>query len=228
MKQTILICLVLCGCGAMTERQRREFPVEISGSSAPIVTDSGWAVTLTKATAHVSTLRFFSGPAQVVQVSPPWWNGLVISTAYAHPGHYVPGEALGEVLVDLDVNLLATEPTAWGTANAVTGTYGSVQIGYATGGIEVEGAATKNGTTVEFSTHFTPPAPLEGASFPHEMTTSKGRVQLQIDLDELFSRIDFGSVGTGAKPLDTMSPAFNGFARGVEDVSVYATSWKDE
>ncbi|MGV3623570.1 MAG: hypothetical protein ACO1OB_22310 [Archangium sp.] len=228
MKQTILVLLLLSGCGSMTERQRRDFPVEVVGSTAPIVTDSGWTVTLTRATAHLATLRFFSGPAQVVQGSPPWWHGLVVSTAYAHPGHYVPGEALGEVLTPVDVNLLDANATNWGTADAVTGTYGSVQVGYAPGGLEVEGTATKNGTTVEFSTTFTPPAPLEGASFPHEMTTSKGRVQVTVDLDELFSRVDFGSVGTGAKPLDTMSPAFNGFARGVEDVSVYATTWKDE
>lgn len=212
----------------MTERQRREFPVEVSASTEAIVTDSGWNVTLSKGTAHLSTLRFFSGAAQHVQLSPPWWHGLIISTAYAHPGHYVPGEALGEVLADVDVNLLASTPTEWGTADAVTGDYGSVQLGYAPAGIEVEGTATKNGQTVEFSTTFTPPAPLEGASFAHEMTTAPGRVSLQIDLKELFSRVDFSLVGSSAKPLDPMSPAFNGYARGVEDVSVYVTTWKEQ
>lgn len=228
MRALFLLSLsVFCACGAMTERQRRSFPVEVAGSAAPLTTDSGWTVTLTRATAHLETLRFYSGQAQHVRAA-PWWRSLLVSTAYAHPGHYVQGEALGEVLTAVDVDLLAATPTFWGTADAVTGGYGSAQVGYAAGGLEVEGVATKNGQTVEFAATFTPPAPLEGASFSHEMTTAAGRVLVQVDLAVVFSRIDFALVGSGAKPLDTMSPAFNGYARGVEDVSAYVTTWKDE
>lgn len=222
----ICLSLFVLSCGGGTERTRRTFPVEVTASRAALITDSGWTVTLTKATAHLSTVRFFSGPAQVVQ-STPWWHRALISSAYAHPGHYVPGEALGEVLTPVDVDLLAAAPTEWGTADAVTGTYGSLQLGFAETGLEVEGTATKGSDTVTFSARFTPPAPLEGASFPHEMTTAPGRVQLSFDLAVIFSRIDFALVGSGAQPLDPMSPAFNGYARGIEDVSAYVTTWKE-
>lgn len=220
----VLTCLSLVSCGG-TERTRTSFPVQVGATSTGLVTDSGWTVTLTKATAHLASVRFFSGQAQHVRAT-PWWQQALISNAYAHPGHYVPGEALGEVLAVLDVDLLAA-PIEWGVADAVTGDYGSLQLGYAEGGLEVEGTATKGADTVSFSARFTPPAPLEGASFAHEMMTAPGHVELQFDLSVIFSRIDFARVGSSAKPLDTMSPAFNGYARGIEDVSAYATIWKE-
>lgn len=218
----VLSCLSLLACGG-TERTRTTFPVQVSARSSGLVTDSGWSVTLTKATAHLASVRFFSGKAQLARAT-PWWHRALISNAYAHPGHYAAGEALGEVLATLDADLLAG-PTEWGVADGVTGAYGSLQLGFAEGGLEVEGTATKGADTVAFSTRFTPPAPLEGAAFSHEMTTSPGRVDVQLDLSVVFSRIDFALVGSGAKPLDTMSPAFNGYARGIEDVSAYVTTW---
>lgn len=221
----LFLCLLLAACGG-TERTRRTFPVEVSGSTAPLLTDSGWSVTLSKASLHLEALRFFEGKVVLARAQ-PWWRGLLVSSAWAHPGHYVPGEALGELVLPLDVDLLATTPTAWGTASAVTGEYGSAQVTLGGAGLELVGVATKGGASVEFSAQFLPSEALEGARFDQLMTTASGVVQVQLDLQVVLSRMDFAQVGSGAKPLDTASPAFNGLGRGVEDTSAWVLSWKE-
>ncbi len=227
MNRLALSCLVLLAACGGTERTRRTFPVEVSASSAPLLTDSGWAVTLTKANAHLASVRFFAGKVLLAQRS-PWWRGLLIADAYAHPGHYIPGEALGELVQAADVDLLATTPTSWGTASAVTGEYGSMQLTFATGGLELEGVATKDTQRVEFTATFTPSGTLEGIRFERVMNTAAGFVTVLLDLNVVLSRIDFAQVGTRAKPLDSTSPAFNGLGRGVEDTGAYVTTWKDQ
>lgn len=220
-----LLLLLVVACGG-TERTRRSFPVEVTAKSAALVTDSGWAVTLTKATLHLEALRFFEGKVALARRA-PWWRALVVSDAWAHPGHYVPGEALGELVAPLDVDLLATAPLSWGTASAVTGDYGSAQVTLGGAGLVLEGVATKDTARVEFSTAFLPPAALEGVRFEQVMTTAAGTVQVLVDLQAVLSRVDFAAVGSGAKPLDPSSPAYNGLGRGVEDTTAWVLAWKE-
>ena len=216
----VLSCLVLAACGG-TERSAITFPVTVKGNTANLVTDSGWTVTLSKATAHVEALRFFEGKVLLSRRSPPWWDGLLISTAYAHPGHYIPGEALGELIAPLDVDLLAATPASWGTAAGVTADYGSAKVTFGGTGVELTGTATRDGQSVAFSGTFLPAIEIEGIKYEATMTTTPGAVEMAIDLSVLLSRIDFSLVGSSASPLDPTSPAFNGFARGVEDTSAY-------
>lgn len=217
--------LFLAACG--TEHTRRTFPVELVGQrAAPLVTDSGWSVSLSKATVHLESVRFFEGQVLVTRRA-PWWRSLLISEAWAHPGHYQPGEALGELLSPLELDLLAAEPTVWGEANAITGSLGSVQLGFAPGGLQVEGTASRAGQSVDFSGQFEPGEALEGIAFDHELTTAPGSVLLRLDLQALLSRIDFAQVGVSARPIDDQSPAFNGLARGTGDAKVYLLSWKE-
>lgn len=217
---------IVSSCGG-TEQSRRIFPIAVTGTHQAIVTDSGWSVTLTRAHAHLEAVRFFSGKVLLSRRPAPWWKELWIGTAWAHPGHYVPGEALGERVASLDVDLLASEPAAWGDASAVTGTYGSAQLTYGAPGFELEGTATKNGTSITFSAQFTPPTAVAGVRFEHEMTTAPGAVAVELDLSAILSRVDFAQIGASAKPLDPSSPAFNGLGRGVEDTSAYVFTWKE-
>lgn len=220
----LFFALLALSCGG-TGRTRRTFPVEVSGRSAPLTTDSGWAVSLTRARLELESLRFFSG--KVLLGEAPWWRRALVSEAWAHPGHYVPGEALGELVAPLELDLLAATPTAWGTAGAVTGAYGSAELTLAGRGLTVEGTAQRGGATVAFSASFLPAKPLAGLRFEHEVTSAPGGVHVEVDLAAVLSRVDFGLVGASASPLDVTSPAYNGLARGVEDTSVFVISWRE-
>jgi hypothetical protein len=220
----LFFAALLAACGG-TEKTRRTFPLSVEARTSPLVTDSGWTVTLSEAKASLSTVRFFSGKVLITRRSIPMdW---LISSAWAHPGHYAPGEALGELLTPVEVDLLSASATPWGTASAVTGEYGSLQLGFGTAGLSLKGTASKDGVTVAFATTFTPPAPLEGVKFEQTMTTEAGAAVILFDLNVILSRVDFSQVGAGASPLDSASPAFNGFARGVEDTSAYIATWRN-
>lgn len=219
----LLVIASLASCGG-TARTRRTFPVVVSATTGSLVTDSGWTVTLTSARLSLAGARFFSGEVPVVRRFDPL--GWLVPSAWAHPGHYVPGEALAELVAPLDAELLAGD-VAWGTASAVTGDYGSLQLTLGGAGMRLTGTATKGAETVTFDTgDFAPPHPIEGVPFHHAMDTGAGRVRVAVDLAAVITRMDFAYVGAGASPLDGSSPAFNGFARGVEDASAYVTTWE--
>lgn len=223
----IFLCLLaLVACGG-TERSRVSYPVTVSGGPAMVTTDSGWTVTFTKATAHLEAVRFFMGKVLLSRARPQWWRSLLISSAYAHPGHYVPGEALGELVAPVDADLLAAAPVAWGAASGLTGEQGSLQLSLAAGGLEVAGTASKDGMSVAFSVAFAPPYAIDGVRSEHLVGKSELGVDVRVDLAVIFSRVDFAQVGSGAAPLDPMSPAFNGYGRGVEDTSAYVVTWKE-
>lgn len=224
LKPVLLLSVLLTACSG-TERTRRTFPIQVDSRRSSLVTDSGWEVSLTEAKASLASARFFAGK---VLLSRRWSPlELLVSAAWAHPGHYQQGEALGELLMPLEVDLLSDAATPWGTANAVTGDYGSLQLGYGAAGLSVKGTATKGGTSVPFTASFAPAAPLEGLRFEQVMTTAPGTATITIDLHTLLSRMDFSQVGASATPLDTASVAFNGYARGIEDTTSYTTTWSN-
>ena len=222
LKILLLLSALLVACGG-TEHTRRTFPVTVAAKTSPILTDSGWAITLTEAKASLASVRFYTGKVLLGRRFNPM--DLIISSAWAHPGHYQQGEALGELLVPLEADLLSGSTTSWGTASAVTGEYGSMQLGYGTAGLSVKGTATKDSTSVAFAATFTPAAPLEGIKFEQVMTTAPGTVAITFDLNVVLSRMDFSQIGASAAPLDPASVAFNGFARGIEDTTSYLTLW---
>lgn len=219
----IVSMLLLVGCGG-TEHTRRTFPVEVMGKPGAVVTDSGWSVALTTATAHLESVRFFEGKVLVTRRA-PWWRSLLVSEAWAHPGHYQPGEALAELLAPLELDLLATGPVRWGDASALTGSYGSMQLGFGAGGLQLEGVATRGAETVDFSAQYTPESALDGVAFDYELTTAPGTMQLHLDLQALLSRIDFAQVD-GSITVDSV--AFNGLVRGMGDINAYLVSWRNE
>lgn len=229
MKSTLVLVL-LAGCG-VTQQTRRTFPVEVvvSVPSAPL--ETGWTVTALEGSMPLTELRFFEGRVLVAERS---WSplDLVISTAHAHPGHYVPGEAKGELLAALELDLSKRDVVPWQTANAVTGSYGSAKLTFGEAGVRVRGIATKSDQTIRFDTGtLLLPKPLEGLRFEHEMTTEAGVVRLEVDLGVLLSRIEFDQAlaapnGDGVVVFDPSSVAFNGFDRGVTDSGSYRFTWQ--
>jgi hypothetical protein len=224
----VVLFVTLSACGASTEQVRHTFPLEVVVKAPAMPTDSGWTVTDVQGTVSVSSVRFFSGKVLISRRSPLDW---LISTAHAHPGHYEAGAALGELLTPLELDLSRRDAVEWGTVSAVTGSYGSAELGWATG-VRARGTATKGGQTVRFDTGLlTPSKPLSAIPFEHVMTTAPGRVRLELDLGVLLSRVDFAQTlalpdAQGVTSLDRGSPAFNGFDRGVTDTSSYRFTWQ--
>lgn len=226
--RTLVIAVLLCGCGS-TQQQRRTFPVEVSVVPPSAVLDSGWTVSDLRGSVHFAELRFFSGKVLVAErFDPLSW---LVSSAWAHPGHYVPGESMGEVLTALDVDVASPQRVAWGEASAVTGSYGSARLGFGAAGLRLRGTAARGGETIRFDTGVKSfSAPLEGLRFEHEMTTSPGLVLLEVDLSVLLARVAFelhqsAPEANGVVQFAPTSPAFNGFDRGATDSASYRFTW---
>jgi hypothetical protein len=224
------LIVLLVGCGGSTTQVRRSFPVEVVATLPSTALESGWTVSDVTGTAQVSGLRFYEGRVLVARGFNPL--DLIIAPAYAHPGHYVAGEARAEVLAPLEVDLASRDVKEWSLANGVTGNYGSAELLFGATAMRVRGTATKGATNLRFDTGAVSlPKPLQGLRFEYDMTTDPGRVRLEIDLGTLLSRVDFSAAGAmpgpdGVLTFSPSSPAFNGFERGVTDTSSYRLTWQ--
>ncbi|MBL8951746.1 MAG: hypothetical protein JNK82_13270 [Myxococcaceae bacterium] len=209
---------LLLGCGGV-EHRRRTFPVEAGSQPITGTNDFGWSVNVATAKVRVEAVRFYTGK---VLITREWRFDpyvLIGGSAWAHPGHYVAGEALGELLTPVDVDLLAPAPVELGVAQAVTGDYGSLELTVT--GAQVTGTATKGAQTVTFdSTAYSPEKALEGVKFEKVLRDEEGRVHLDVKLSTWLARIDF------ATPFTANGEAYNGFVRGIQDTSAYEVSWK--
>jgi hypothetical protein len=230
----MLMLAVLLGCG--TGAQRRTFPVEMTLEPMTGPNERGWAVTPESLQAAVGPLRFYEGRVLLsCSHRAPRLDPFVLlgGTAWAHPGHYIPGDALAEVLSTTTVDLLAATPTALGTANAVTGDYGSMELTLppTTGGaVRVRGTATHtDGRSVRFEVAMDLPKPIEGIRFERVLAREEGRVRITVALSKWLGRIDFATASPsgadGASTFPTGSQAMNALTRGVEDTSAYVVTW---
>jgi hypothetical protein len=230
------------GCGdEKTEGERRAFDVTMTATPSTDPNEYGWTVTPEAAHVSVGAVRFFEGRVLLSRAPRFDWYSLIGGTAHAHPGHYVPGDAMGEVLNARTVDLLAG---AWlGQANAVTGSYGSLELTFvpptaatdAQGVLEghhvrVRGTATHtSGTTVRFDASVDLPKAIEGVRFERELKQEPGSVRIAVDLAKWMGRINFATVSppdaAGVSTFPADSQAQNGFVRGVEDTSAYVVTW---
>ncbi|MDY7230314.1 hypothetical protein [Hyalangium rubrum] len=235
---------LLCACG--TGQQRRTFPVEVAAQPMTGANEWGWTVTPESLHVSVGPVRFFEGRVLLSERRPRFdWYALIGGTAWAHPGHYVAGDALGELLTPKTVDLLATEPTVLGEASAVTGSYGSMELtlSRATSASDAEGklqghavrlrgsATHTDGRQVRFEATVDLSKPIEGIRFERELELEPGRVRITVDLAKWLGRIDFGTVGAPnaeeVRPFPADSQAQNAWERGVEDTSAYTVTWKE-
>ncbi|WP_338872858.1 hypothetical protein [Myxococcus stipitatus] len=232
------------GCGS--EAERRTFNVEttaIALSQQP--NERGWKVTLDTAHVSLGPVRFFEGRV-LLSSRPSRLNlySLIGGTAHAHPGHYIPGDALGELLETHTVNLLGGVMTL-GTASAVTGEYGSLELTLPapTSATDARGvlkghAVRLTGTAahvdkgqVRFDVEVDLPKPVAGVRFEKSLGKEAGRVRISVDLRKWMDRIDFATAtdpdadGTYTFPAD--SQARNALLRGVEDTTAYVVTWEE-
>jgi hypothetical protein len=236
------LALVLVSAGCDTEAERLTFPVEVTAVLVCPPNEKGWTVTPESLHVSVGPVRFFEGRVLLSRAPRFDWYSLIGGTAQAHPGHYVPGDALGEVLTTRTVDLLVG-PVDLGTANAVTGDYGSMELtlttptattdaeGVLTGHqVHVRGTARHtDGTTVRFDAAADLPKAIEGIRFEKTLQKASGRVRISVDVGTWLGRIDFATVSApdaaGISTFPADSQAQNALVRGVEDTSAYVVTW---
>ncbi|MCP3142922.1 hypothetical protein [Pyxidicoccus xibeiensis] len=232
----------LSGCGS--EAERRTFPVEVAATLPTGANEKGWTVTLDSAHVSVGPVRFFEGRVLLTRRAPRFdWYSLIGGTAHAHPGHYLPGDAMGEVLTTTTVDLLAGAPL--GDASAVTGEYGSLELTLATPtattdergllsghAVRVTGTARNgDGGSVRFEAVADLPAPVAGVRFEKSMGMEAGRVRIAVDLGKWLGRIDFATAtdldADGIFTFPVGSQARNALVRGMEDTTTYVVTWEE-
>lgn len=206
-----------------------------------------WSVKLTSARLAIGGLYYFDGkpafarnerrtPLQRLQ-------NFFVGTAYAHPQHYVAGNALGEMTEPSSVDLFRGADLADG--NGVTGTYRSGRlvlpekiVGPAADGLAghvatASGVATKDGQTVYFDVsadlvdiqESSPLAEVDGCVFDAVDVTGDGTVTLTVTPAVWFNLVDFAAVegGTEEAPTEIVRGdlAHKAFALGVVQLSAY-------
>lgn len=237
------LCTLLWGggCGEADGPVRLSFPLQVSGkAAADLPTDSGYTVTLSKASLHLGPVYFFSGePLFTHRLRPTLWQrlartagDLLLPRAWAHPGHYQEGEALGELLQSATVDLLAAGSTPLGTVSGVSGSYRSAQVGLgpdATSGVTVSlaGTAKKGTDTIEFKANLKIACQVKGIAVGAELDGGAGTMALSVDLGAWVERIDFAKLAGGSSPVTVAagSQAENALQRGIENTSAFAFSW---
>lgn len=235
-----LLSFAATHCGDdSTGRARITVDAVVRGTRASLTTSTGWQVTLTEARIVLGPLRWYEGAALFGR---SLFERLVgVSVAWAHPGHYVAGEALADITARRVVDLLRPGGAPLPQGNGVTGLVQSAAIELrpaesalpdaATlrgGTLYVRGEATKDGRTVRFEcapvlTHLVQGIPAHGNM------TSSGRWDLTVDVGAWIDRADFSILADPPTPggvvTITEGQPFNAVTRTAPAASGFAFSW---
>ncbi len=215
---TAIAVAVPLACGDDTGRSRTTFDVDVAGVGSASTNDHGWSVELTRAEMRLGELAFYEGEPLFS------WRDLVgIRSAFAHPGHYMEGDALAELLDAKDFDLLADVPVVYGTANGVTGDYNSAEVRVER--VTIEGTATKGDRVVTFSADVALDADVVGIAFGAPVRRTSGRVELRVDLATWLARADFADAEDGV--LVPESQPHRALLRGLVNTSSFLFERKE-
>lgn len=223
--------------------------VEASSNIADeFTTGTKWNVTLTSARLAIGGLYYFDGkPAFAMNERrrPPLerLRNFFIGTAYAHPQHYVAGNALGEMVEPSSVDLFRGADLADG--DGVTGTFRSGRlvlpervVGPAAEDLDghiatATGVATKDDQTVYFSVsadlsdieETSPKAEIDGCVFDEVDVSADGTVTLTVKPSTWFNLVDFAAIESGTEDAPTEiargDVAHKAFSLGVAQLTAY-------
>jgi len=222
--------------------------VEAVNPGEPFTTGLGWKVTLSKASIATGAFYYFDGAPPFSQKTAPrrhrWASLLGPSVAWAHPGHYVPGNARGQQLSPWSVNLFAG-PADLPAGEGVTGTYRSGRFSFAapTAGPAVAslggsvaaaaGTAEKDGTTIFFAIAAdlatlesrAAEGNIDGCVLEEIYVEKDGTVTATVKPSVWFNLVDFSKVAPGSADAPTaITPADDahlGFITGLAQLSAY-------
>lgn len=223
-----LAALLFLGCADdTTGRARVRFDARARGVDTTFTTSRGWSVRVTEARVSLGALRWYEGPPIFAL---RWWErALGVSVAHAHPGHYVPGAALADMLTPRVVDLTAG-PVSLGAADGVTGAAQSAHVELRppptagdTATVFVRGEATLAAQRVRFRGALALTLNLEGVTAPGNISSASW--ELQVSVGRWVDRVDFSTL-TPATPDTEVefaadSQAANALYRAATNVGSY-------
>jgi hypothetical protein len=225
----------------------------------------GWSVTISMAHLSIGALYYYSGDPMLSQRVIPrrsnqnalaWLGDLLVKPAYAHPGHYIEGAAMGQMLEPTTVDLLggslelANGEGVTGDTNSARFTWHSPAKGELAESLEghvilTAGTAVKGDVTIQFIAKADEPevhngddkAEVAGCAFgptPGEVGVEMdgdGTVTLTLVPSVWFDQVDFayvtpGDAGASVDVAGTL--AWQGFIRGVKKGTAYEFSYAKE
>lgn len=223
--------------------------VEVAPAAEARFTNAfGFEIMLDRVLISVGELRYFAG-APIGRRDPPLAPGLTgLRLVHAHPGHYVAGDELGEMLDPLTVDVLAG-PAALPDGQGITGEYLSASFCFASppvgnladdlGGavVIVSGIAAGADLEIAFEVSATHDQVLDtygepliaGCPFTAATVDRDGTVILTVDPTLWLDQVDFSrepDVVTGdSVVLDPAEVPHEAFVRGLKKAAAYAFSF---
>lgn len=238
-----------CGSGDEgTTGRRVALDLRVGGSPgarAPFTNGLGWTVSLTKAVVATGPMTFYDG-APIFSWRAPRGLTLGGKRAFAHPGHYVEGQARGEVRVVASVDLRG-EAVVVGKGEGISGMFRSATFAFGSppsgpgplaadlGGavVVLEGTATKGSDARVFRARVAASdvanakglSAVEGCVFSEADVEGDGTVELTIKVETWLDQVDFtdvaASAGGAPSEIPASSIAHNALVRGMRAGSPY-------
>jgi hypothetical protein len=251
-RTTLTACTALlalaCGGDSTTGRQVT-LHTEVRADVAPgstFTSETGWTITLSRAVVSVGALYYFDGAPALVRREDTWreeLRGLFgARRAYAHPGHYLAGDALGQMTTPAVITL-AGEPAPLADGVGITGTARSARVVLASasgsdalpeGVVAVaEGVAEQGDLSIHFrleasadevAGHATG-GEVDGCVFDTATITRSGTVTMTVLPHVWFDLVDFSDLAPGSAQAPTElsvdETARIAFVLGVVQLSAY-------
>lgn len=222
-------------------------------ASSAITNSYGWSITLSRVDLSVGALRYFDGAPVTARLDRPrpllerlarW----AIPEAHAHPGHYAPGSAMGEMVEATSVELVAG-PARLADSAAVSGSYRSATFAFGAppagplagelgdAVVLVEGLAEREGEERPFraaalaadvlDTEGEPE--VEGCVFEEADVQESGAIIVLVKPGVWLDQIDFSVVPASADgepvDLDPEATPHRAFTRGLKKGTAYVFSY---
>lgn len=246
MVATAFAMVTVFHCGPMsTGGARTSIQVAIAGATPTGPTSLGWSVTYEQALLSADTIRFNDGePVFEARARPqrPLLQRLSIGTAFAHPGHYSPGEALADASLARVVDLLGPRvefagiTAVTGYANSATLTLRPADASRVSGTalranntVRVLATAAKDGAMVRFRMELPDAIDIAGSAAHGEITADGStRFQLSVNLGLWLDRADFSTLSAlspgadGVIDVPASHQAHNALFRGVSNGAAYS------
>jgi hypothetical protein len=254
----VALCIEACSSGETGgDRVVLDTRVELAPNAQTFTTAMGWDVTLSRILISTGPLYYFDGAPPVVRREPRQqrqrWpaplQALGVSEAFAHPGHYRAGEALGQMLDSWSIDLLAGAADL-PVGEGVTGVYRSASFSFtAPPEGPMASAMESHAAIVEGIAERAPEPPLRfvatadladiertasdgyinGCEFEEIDIERGGRVTVRVNPKVWFDLVDFAELARAAGDAPVAFPDGSqpeiAFALGLAQLSAYKFSF---
>lgn len=226
-------------CSDETAGRRVTLATTVTVDATTFTNAGGWDVKVDRALLSIGRLYYFDGEPVLARR-----RAFGLGAAHAHPGHYAPGAAVGQVLGGATVDLAAGNASL-SPGTGVTGTLRSARLvfgvppagplaaGLAGKVVRVEGKATRAGVTRSFVATASADdlkdasgaEQVEGCAFAVAAVDGDGTITLRVALRTWLDQVDFDKAPGDPATLDG-TEAGNAFLRGVQKAAAYRLSFE--